>query len=124
MRFLRNSQIRFLVSCLTGLAFFNLSLLFTEMHAVTLKQNNPALYQNILNLLTNSGMEEENDSSQESTPENQDEVKIINPISFHVNTYSLLISRQLSQFISTLKLLDRTVSIVLPPPEPGYTSQA
>lgn len=120
MYFLRSSVIRFLVSFVTGLVFFNLSLLFTEMHAANLKQSNPALYEHILSLLANSGMEEESDNSQEGASENLDDAKLIYRITFNVNTYSSLISSRLYQFISTLQLLDLTVAIVLPPPEQAH----
>ncbi len=72
----QNSVLLKVFSIFTGLLFLNLSFMLTELNLLGLDQKNSALFDNLVHMITQSGFEEETDSSTGTTNEIQNDTHL------------------------------------------------
>lgn len=117
MRTFRHWLPKRFLSLLTGVVFFNLSLIFLEIQAVGIQQQDPVAIKSLISLLCDSGLEEESDGSSEGSPQYEDDIKLFHRHQFLMNHYYQFIISNLIKPDLSLRLLDQHIAILVPPPE-------
>jgi hypothetical protein len=101
----QNSILLKIFSIFTGLLFLNLSFMLTELKVLGLDQTNPAFFNNLVQMISFSGIEEEADSAAGTTNEIQNDTHLFfqfittpissNPLIIACNTFKNTDSNEL-----------------------------